>query len=95
VFRFLKTCHQQFDVVFADPPYALAELPKLPRMIIDGGLLKPDGLLVFEHGQRNDFAAMPEFRERRAYGSVNFSIFKPTAAQTDGQADDDGEQPQE
>jgi len=77
VFRFLKTCHQQFDIVFADPPYALPELPQLPRQILDGGLLKPSGLLVFEHGQRNDFSELPEFRERRAYGSVNFSLFRP------------------
>lgn len=23
VFRFVKRCHQQFDLIFADPPYAL------------------------------------------------------------------------
>ena len=27
VFRFLKTCKQKFDFIFADPPYALKELP--------------------------------------------------------------------
>ena len=26
VFRFLKSCHQQFDFIFADPPYALEQL---------------------------------------------------------------------
>ncbi len=24
VFRFLKSCHQKFDLIFADPPYAMA-----------------------------------------------------------------------
>lgn len=29
VFRFLKTCKQKFDFIFADPPYALKELPQI------------------------------------------------------------------
>ena len=31
VFRFIKTCRQKFDIIFADPPYALPELPTIPR----------------------------------------------------------------
>lgn len=27
VFRFIKSCKQQFDLIFADPPYALPSLP--------------------------------------------------------------------
>ena len=33
VFRFVKTCKQQFDFIFADPPYALKELGTLPDLI--------------------------------------------------------------
>lgn len=77
VFRFIKSCHQQFDFVFADPPYALKELPTLPDLIIDRGLLKPDGLFVLEHGKDNDFSQHPHFLEHRQYGSVNFSLFRP------------------
>ena len=39
-------------------------------------LLADGGLFVFEHGKQYDFSANPLFREHRAYGSVNFSIFK-------------------
>jgi 16S rRNA (guanine(966)-N(2))-methyltransferase RsmD len=77
VFRFLKSCRQQFDFIFADPPYALKELATIPNLIFDKQLLKPDGIFVFEHGKDHDFAAHPHFVEHRAYGSVNFSIFKP------------------
>ena len=35
VFRFLKSCHQQFDFIFADPPYSLPELPKIPSLIFE------------------------------------------------------------
>lgn len=76
VFRFLKTCHQQFDFIFADPPYALPDLPQIPDLVLGRQLLKPDGIFVFEHGQQNDFSAHPHFVEHRQYGSVNFSIFR-------------------
>ena len=75
VFRFIKSCHQQFDFIFADPPYALPELPTLPKLILERGLLKPNGIFVFEHGKNNRFEDVPGFIEHRAYGSVNFSIF--------------------
>ena len=76
VFRFMKTCRRQFDFVFADPPYALPELPTIPPLVFEYGLLKPGGVLVFEHGKHNDFSTLPHFVEHRAYGSVNFSIFR-------------------
>ena len=75
VFRFLKSCKQQYDLIFADPPYALKELPTIPALIFEKELLAEGGVFVFEHGKDHDFSANPHFRERRAYGSVNFSIF--------------------
>ena len=76
VFRFLKTCHQKFDLIFADPPYALHELGTIPAIIFEYNLLSTDGIFVFEHGKNNDFSNNPHFVEHRSYGSVNFSIFK-------------------
>ena len=79
VFRFLKSCHQQFDFIFADPPYALQELPQIPELVFEKQLLKPEGIFVFEHGKDYDFSEHPHFLEHRSYGSVNFSLF--TAAE--------------
>ena len=93
VFRFLRSCRQQFDFIFADPPYALKELSRLPDLIfrdtqpsaaeatsnlspITHNLLTPDGVFVLEHGKDHDFSQHPHFVEHRAYGSVNFSLFK-------------------
>lgn len=76
VFRFMKSCKQQFNFIFADPPYALKQLPEIPSLIFQYGLLKDGGLLVFEHGKDNDFSAHEHFVEHRSYGSVNFSLFK-------------------
>ena len=78
VFRYIKSCKQQFDFIFADPPYALKELPTIPSLIFERGLLKNDGIFVFEHGKDNDFSDDPHFVEHRCYGSVNFSIFRTT-----------------
>ena len=79
VFRFIKSCKQQYDLIFADPPYALKELPQIPDLIIEKQLLKEDGIFVFEHGKDYDFSGHPNFVEHRSYGSVNFSLFRATA----------------
>ncbi len=76
VFRFVKSCKQQFDFIFADPPYALKELPTIPDLILNKDILAPNGIFVFEHGKDNNFSTHPRFVEHRSYGSVNFSIFR-------------------
>ena len=76
VFKFLKSCHQKFDFIFADPPYALEQLPQIPDLVLNSDILQEDGVFVFEHGKQYDFSDHPRFVEHRAYGSVNFSIFK-------------------
>ena len=76
VFRFIKSCKHQFDFIFADPPYALKELPTIPDLIFEKKLLKEGGVFVFEHGKDYDFSTHPHFAEHRSYGSVNFTLFK-------------------
>ncbi len=61
VFRFLKSCKQQYDFIFADPPYALKELPQIPDIIFERQLLTEEGLFVFEHGKDYDFSNHPHF----------------------------------
>ena len=74
--RFISKGFKEFDFVFADPPYALRELPELPERVMSSKLLAPGGLFVLEHGKNNDFTDHPCFLEHRAYGSVNFSFFR-------------------
>jgi len=76
VFRFIKACHETYDFIFADPPYALEELIQIPDLIFEHQLLKPEGIFVLEHGKTNHFENHPNFFEHREYGSVNFSFFK-------------------
>lgn len=76
VFRYLKSCRETFDLIFADPPYALKNLEEIPQIVLDKDILSEDGIFVLEHGKHNHFEEHPCFLERRAYGSVNFSLFK-------------------
>ena len=83
VVRFVKSCRQQYDFIFADPPYALKELPQIPDLVLQKGILKEDGIFVFEHGKDHDFSEHPNFIEHRQYGSVNFTLFRATATSTE------------
>lgn len=76
VFRFLENLHEQFDVIFADPPYDLPNLEEIPNIIIERNLLAPKATMIIEHGNKTDLSHVPYFTEKRQYGSVNFSIFE-------------------
>ncbi len=74
--RFIERSSDGFDLVFADPPYRLKELPTLPERVLGSNVLRNDGIFVLEHGGNYDFKENPSFIEHRAYGSVNFSFFR-------------------
>ena len=74
--HFLGNCMQKFNIIFADPPYALEQLPKLPDLILREGWLTAEGLFILEHGKENDFSDAPGFVELRTYGAVHFSFFE-------------------
>lgn len=66
-----------FDVVFADPPYALPALPGLPARARPH--LAPSGLFVLEHDARHAFDADPALVWTRAYGRTVVSVFAAEA----------------
>jgi 16S rRNA (guanine966-N2)-methyltransferase len=75
VFKFLEQCTEQFDFIFAGPPYALSTIDELPKKIVEKQLLKPNGWFVLEHTPRNDYQKYPLFVTARNYGTTIFSIF--------------------
>ena len=76
VFRFIKSCKQRFDFIFADPPYALDNISQIPQLVMESGMLTEGGIFVMEHGKDNDFSQLTGFIDHRPYGSVNFSLFQ-------------------
>lgn len=75
VFKFIDQCTQQFDFIFAGPPYALATIDQLPVKIFEKKLLRPGGWFVLEHTPRNDYQSFEFYRTQRNYGTTIFSIF--------------------
>ena len=75
VFDLLKRANRRFDIVFADPPYAIENLASLPDLVFDRGVLTDDGIFVLEHPAEYTFETHPHFWQHRAYGKVNFTFF--------------------
>ena len=76
VFDFLDICHEKFDIIFADPPYALEGLETIPDKVFDRDILHPDCYFILEHGGEHNFAQHPRFFKEREYGRVHFTFFK-------------------
>ena len=82
VFKFIGRCQEQYDIIFADPPYALPNLSALPDLIIEHHLLKENGIFILEHGNDHQFEQHPHFMQHRCYGAVNFTFFQYAAKAT-------------
>lgn len=75
VFAFMRQCNEQFDFIFAGPPYALGNIDDLPAEVFKNGLLFQKGWFVLEHTPRNNYEKYPQFKTARSYGTTVFSIF--------------------
>ena len=76
VFDFLPICHKSFDLVFADPPYAIEGLDAIPEKVFSNNVLKEGGYLILEHPADYSFTGNPLFIKEKKYGNVHFSFFK-------------------
>lgn len=75
VFSFLNQVKEQYNFIFAGPPYALKNIEEIPETVYNNNLLTEEGWLVLEHTPRNNFKNHPWFRAERNYGTTVFSIF--------------------
>lgn len=76
VFDFLGICTRSFDIVFADPPYAIEGLDSIPDKVKKAGILNEGGLLILEHPAEYGFEGHEGFVKERKYGNVHFSYFR-------------------
>ena len=76
VFEFLEICHEKFDIVFADPPYALEDLATIPDKVFARGILHPGAYLILEHPEEYNFENHPYFVKEKKYGNVHFTFFE-------------------
>jgi len=75
VLKFLPKHDLDYDIIFADPPYELEGIAKIPDLIFNNQSLKKGALVIVEHSGTTNFATHPHFVKLKKYGSVNFSFF--------------------
>lgn len=75
LFKFIDKTDQQFDLIFADPPYAASWIEQISQKVFEKGILRKGGMLIVEHGDKTDLSSQPHYEVTRNYGNVNFSIF--------------------
>jgi 16S rRNA (guanine966-N2)-methyltransferase len=75
VFRYILSCRESYDFIFAGPPYALQTIDDIPKLIVERKLLKPGGWFVLEHTPRNNYEDYPLFTRAKNYGTTIFSFF--------------------
>jgi len=71
--QYLKNCKEQFNFIFADPPYDYKEYQELKNLVYENNLIKKDGVLIIEHNKDTSFET--DNIELRKYGTVHFSVF--------------------
>jgi len=78
VYRFLERQTKQYDIIFADPPYAFSqeEFEKIHTLVFERNLLANNGMLIIEHSKKTDLSKLPNFTKERKYGGNMFSFFE-------------------
>lgn len=75
-FTFMTHIKEDFDYIFAGPPYGLPTLDSIPDVVFEQKLLRKDGMLVLEHNPHHHFEQHPYFWQKRSYGKTIFSFFR-------------------
>lgn len=73
---FLNLNSETFDIIFADPPFSMENIDKIPDLIFENNLLSEIGTLIVEHSDKIDLSNHPNFVDLRNYGGVCFSFFE-------------------
>lgn len=76
VMQFIKKCPQQFDLIFADPPFGMKNTAEMVDAILESSILSAEGMFILEHGPEDNFADHPQLTKTKNYGGVNFSFFE-------------------
>lgn len=75
-FKFLAQDTNQYQIIFADPPYDLPNIPLIPQLVMQHNLLTDNGTLIVEHPPMLKLNQLPGFTEVRKYGNSSFSFFE-------------------
>lgn len=81
VFKYLDQCNEQFDLIFADPPYHfdLNALELLHQKVLIHNILTQNGVMIMEHAGQTNVSHLKNFDQQRKYGSCVLSFFNANA----------------
>ena len=76
--KYLKSCLEQFDIIFFDPPYVfkIEEYFKIIDLIFERNLLNNEGIIIAEHSKQISLKEHKNFNKIKDYGGCSFSFFK-------------------
>ncbi len=66
----------QFDLIFCDPPYHLNFLDEICALVKERGLLKEDGLIVYESEKEQTAIEGFEKADERVYGRTRVCLWR-------------------
>ncbi|MDT0558885.1 RsmD family RNA methyltransferase [Ichthyenterobacterium sp. W332] len=80
VYKYLQHTKQDFDIIFADPPYdfTIESFGKIPELIFENKILKENGLLILEHSKHTNLTDLKHYSYSKSYGGNVFSFFENT-----------------
>ena len=78
VFKFLEKHKGSYDIIFADPPYGIAqkEFEKLIELVFENELLDEEGMMIMEHSKHTKLNHMMHYSFQKNYGGSVFSFFE-------------------
>ena len=91
VFGFIDKCKSSYDIIFADPPYALDQktFNKIVISIFEKELLNEDGMMVIEHSKYTKLDELINFSFKKVYGGSIFSFFEINNLEDEETTDED------
>jgi 16S rRNA (guanine966-N2)-methyltransferase len=90
VFQFLERNKATYDIIFADPPYALDQktFDKIVLLVFEKNTLQEDGMMIIEHSKYTKLDHLIHFSFKKSYGGSIFSFFEMEKS-TDQEMDDE------
>jgi 16S rRNA (guanine966-N2)-methyltransferase len=78
VFKFLEKNSNSYDIIFADPPYALDQkvFESLVLLVFKQNLLENEGMMIIEHSKYTNLDHLTHFSFKKSYGGSIFSFFE-------------------
>jgi 16S rRNA (guanine(966)-N(2))-methyltransferase RsmD len=78
VMQYIKRCHSKYDIIFADPPYALDQksFDAIVLAVFESELLETKGMMIIEHSKYTKLDHLIHFSFKKSYGGSIFSFFE-------------------